>query len=85
VVTITAPASGGQVSGTAVAIAVTKGTSVSWVNFYVDGIYLASSPPYTYSWNSTTVADGTHTISANAYSASGTLLGTASIVVTVAN
>ena len=84
-VQITAPANGATVSGTAVAITVTKGTGVSWINVYVDGQYFASTPPSTFSWNSKSVSNGAHSISANAYSSGGTLLGTASISVTVAN
>jgi hypothetical protein len=68
-----------------VSIVVTKATGVSWANLYIDGGYFASTPPGTFSWNTTTVADGAHTISANGYSASGTLLATVSVSVTVSN
>ena len=83
-VTITMPATGATVSGT-VSIAAQIGTGVSWINVYIDGGYLASSPPLTFSWDSTTVVNGTHTISANAYASSGTLAGSASITVNVQN
>jgi hypothetical protein len=85
VVAITAPLNNATVSGTAVAITVTKAANVSWVNVYVDGIYFASTPPSTFSWNSTTVANGSHQISATGYSSSGAVLGSASITVTVNN
>jgi hypothetical protein len=85
VVEITAPLNNATVSGTAVAITVTKAANVSWVNVYVDGIYFASTPPSTFSWNSTTVANGSHQISATGYSSSGAVLGSASITVTVNN
>jgi hypothetical protein len=84
VVTLTAPAASATVSGT-VSISAQAGTGVSWINIYIDGSYLASSPPLTVAWDSTTVLNGTHTISANAYSSSATLLGSASVTVTVAN
>jgi hypothetical protein len=84
-VQIAAPPSGASVSGPAVAITVQVAVGVTWANVYIDGTYFASTPPSTFSWNSTSVPDGTHTISAAAYSANGTLLGTASITVTVAN
>src|SRR5580698_3020057 len=84
VVTLTAPAAAATVSGT-VTITAQTGTGVSWVNIYIDGSYLASSPPLTFSWDSTTVLNGSHTISANAYSSSATLLGSASVTVTVQN
>jgi phospholipase C len=58
---------------------------VSWVNVYIDNNYLASSPPLTFSWNTMTAINGTHTISVNGYSSSGTVLGSASISVIAAN
>jgi len=66
-------------------IVVVKGTGVSWANLYIDGTYYNSTPPSTFSWNSTSVADGAHTISAKAYSSGGSLLASASVSVTVAN
>ncbi len=83
-VTLSAPASGATVSGT-VSITAEIGTGVSWINVYIDGSYLTSSPPLTFNWDSTTVTNGSHTISANAYSSSGTLAGSASVTVTVQN
>ena len=83
-VQITAPLNGANVAGT-VSITLVKATNVSWANVYVDGSYFASTPPSTFNWNSTTVSTGSHVISANAYSSSSTLLGTASIVVNVQN
>lgn len=59
-------------------------SQVLWINLYVDGNYLASSPPYNFSWDSTTVSNGTHTISIKAYDGSGQL-GSDSISVNVAN
>ena len=84
VVQITAPANGANVRGT-VGITAVKASGVSWANVYIDGAYFASTPPGTFNWNSKTVADGAHTISAKAFSSSGSLLGTASISVTVSN
>lgn len=83
-VTITGPANNATVSGTT-SITVVKGAGTSWVNVYIDGLYFASTPPATMSWNTTTVSNGSHTISANAYSGSSVLLGTASVLVTVSN
>ncbi len=81
---ITAPANGAAVSGT-VGITVQRPSNVSWVNIYVDGRYLVSSPPFTFSWNSTTVANGSHVISTNGYSSAGAAVGSASVTVTVQN
>jgi len=83
VVAITSPANGATVSGT-VSIDVSANSSVSWVNVYIDGNYFASSPPYTFSWDSTTVANGSHTISVTGNNSSG-VVGRASVTVTVAN
>jgi Bacterial Ig domain len=81
---VSAPANGSTVSGT-VNITATEGSGVSWINFYVDGNYLSSSPPLTYSWNSGTVPNGDHTISAEAFNSSGTAMGSASSIVNVQN
>ncbi len=81
---ITAPGNGTTVSGT-LNIVLVKGTGASWANVYIDGDYFASTPPSTFSWNSLTVTNGAHTISARAYSAAGTVLATASVSVNVAN
>ena len=83
-VSITAPLNNATVSNI-VPITVTEAGSVGFVNVYVDGVYLASTPPSTLSWNSTTVPNGSHTISANAYAANSTVLGNASVDVMVQN
>jgi hypothetical protein len=83
-VKITAPVNGQSVSGT-VSIVTQVSSAVSWVNIYIDGNYFASSPPYTFSWNSTTVPNGSHTISTQAFNSSGTQVGSDSVIVTVAN
>ena len=46
---------------------------------------MASTPPFTVTWDSTKVPNGTHTISATAYAANRTVLGKPSITVTVMN
>lgn len=84
-VQITAPAQGATVAGTAVTITVARNTGVAWVNLYLDGDYFASTPPFSLSWDSTTVTDGTHTISATGYTSDSAVAGTASVTVTVAN
>jgi len=59
-------------------------SAVVWVNFYIDGTYLVSGPPYSISWNSKTVANGAHKISATANTNSG-VIGNAAVNVTVSN
>src|SRR5260370_21926932 len=50
---ITSPRTGATVSGTVPISVQVNLPLVIWVNFLVDGKYLASSPPYTFNWNST--------------------------------
>jgi hypothetical protein len=82
-VKINAPSNGATVSGT-VSIATTFSSPVVWENIYIDGNYFTSSPPSTFSWDSTIVANGSHTISAKGFNSSG-LVGSDSVTVTVAN
>jgi len=81
---MSAPANGSTVSGT-VAIDLQPGNQVQWADFYVDGNYLTSSPPYDIQWNSQSVANGTHIISATAFGANDTAVGSAAAQVTVTN
>jgi Big-like domain-containing protein len=83
-VSITSPKSGATVSGT-VSIAVQYVAPVSWLNFYIDGTWVASSPPYTYAWNSTGVANGQHAIAVNGYNSSNALVATTAMNVKVQN
>jgi len=83
-VKITSPSSGATVSGT-VSIAVQYSAPVDWLNFYIDGTWIASSPPYTVAWNSTSVANGAHSISVNGYNSSNALVASGAINVTVQN
>lgn len=84
-VAITSPASGASVSGQVTVVA-SVGSNVWWAELYVDGVGAAVSPPYSFSWNSTTVANGIHTVSVGAFARGGTTpLATSSINVVVAN
>src|SRR5690242_17607389 len=65
-VNLTSPSSGSSVWGTVPIVAFVN-PGVVWVNFYIDGTYLSSSPPYLINWNSETVSNGSHTISVNAF------------------
>jgi hypothetical protein len=68
-----------------VIIATRVGTEVTWIDVYIDGNYLASSPPDSFTWNSSSVANGFHNISATAFEYPGTAIGASSITVSVAN
>lgn len=81
-ITITSPANGATVSGS-VAITVNKGVA-SWADVYIDGAIIGSTPNVP-AWNATTVANGTHTISAKAFAQPDTYLGSAYITVDVEN
>ncbi|NIP94260.1 MAG: hypothetical protein GWO24_12710, partial [Akkermansiaceae bacterium] len=76
-VTITSPADSDEVSGpltiTATAGAGAEGTTVSLVEFFVNGIPVGSDslPPYEVAWDSTTVPDGSVQISATVTDSGG--------------
>jgi subtilisin family serine protease len=73
-VSVTSPAEGATLLGTITLTAsASDDRAVSRVAFYVDGQLLWSdySSPYSYSWNSRSVPNGAHTVSAKAYDAAG--------------
>jgi hypothetical protein len=73
-VSITSPSSGASVSGTvSVTASASDNVGVSSVKFYVDGALASSSSvaPYAFSWNTSGVANGTHTLMATAFDAAG--------------
>ena len=73
-ISITSPASGAIVSGTInVTVNATDNRAVTSVSLSVDGIIVGSSStaPFTISWNSATVVNGTHTLSVTAKDAAG--------------
>jgi len=87
-VSITAPANGATVSG---AINVTASASdnvgVVGVQFLLDGVVRAddTSAPYSIPWDTRTVGDGAHSISAIARDAAGNTRASSTISVTVSN
>ena len=86
-VSLTSPASGATVSGTtAIAASASDNVGVAKVEFYVDGALRASdtTSPYSYSWNTTTSSNGSHTVMARAYDAANNSRS-ASRTVTVSN
>ena len=86
-VTITSP-SAGNVSGmVTIAATASDSSGITSVQFKVDGVNLGpadTTAPYTVQWDSTAVADGTHTIAADALAVDGAVQST-SVVVTVLN
>jgi hypothetical protein len=88
-VTVTSPASGATVSGV-VGLSATAADNVGvvGVQFTLDGVNLGAevrSAPYSFSWNTAGVANGTHAISAIARDAAGQAVAATSVAVVVAN
>ncbi len=88
VVTITQPANGATVGGTVtVAASASDDTGVARVELWVDAALLATdtSSPYSVAWNTTSIADGSHSLEARAYDAAGNSASSGAIVVQVDN
>jgi hypothetical protein len=88
-ISITAPANGATVSST---VSVTANASdnvgVTSVQFLLDGANLGSAittSPYSGSWNTTSSANGAHTLTAQARDAAGNVGNAAAVSVTVSN
>ncbi|MGC1829305.1 MAG: MBG domain-containing protein, partial [Candidatus Acidiferrales bacterium] len=88
-VSISSPANNATVSGTVTVTATaTDKVGVTQVQIYLDGTTLFAtfaSTPYTYSWNTTSVANGIHTLTAEATDAVGNNATSAAVTVTVNN
>ncbi|MDQ3565561.1 MAG: DUF1929 domain-containing protein [Pseudomonadota bacterium] len=89
-VSITAPAEGATVSGTAVAVsaAASDNVGVVGVQFKLDGANLGAedtTAPYSVTWNTTTATDGAHTLSAVARDAANNTTTSAGVSVSVSN
>ena len=88
-VSITAPASGATVSGTVSATAnASDNVGVASVQFQLDGANVGSlltTAPYSYSWNTTTATNASHTVRAIAKDAAGNTTTSAGVTVTVNN
>jgi hypothetical protein len=86
-VSITSPANGATVSGTtAVKATASDSAGVASVAFSVDGTVksTATTAPYSYSWVTTDVANGSHTVTATAKDTGGNT-ASSSVTVTVSN
>lgn len=89
-VSLTAPANGATVSGSAVTVSATASDNVgvTSVQFTLDNNPLGSpvtTAPYSMTWNTTTATNGTHTLGAQAKDAANNLGTAAAVTVTVAN
>jgi len=87
-VSITSPAGGTTISGTvAVASSASDNVAVTKVEFYVNGALQTSdtSAPYAFSWNTSSFANGTYSLSAKAYDAAGNVGQSSAVSVNVNN
>lgn len=87
-ISVTSPASGSTVSGLVdITASASDNVGVTKVEFYVDGILFATdtTSPYLASWDTTTVSNGSHTLSAKAYDLAGNVGTSAAVTVTVNN
>jgi hypothetical protein len=88
-VLITSPGSTGPVSGTTtIAANATDNVGVVGVQFQVDGVSLGAeltAAPYSIAWTTTSVADGSHAVTAIARDAAGNVATSAAVTVNVLN
>jgi len=89
-VSITAPTAGASVSGPLVTVTATASDNVgvAGVQFKVDGTNVGAEDtvsPYSIAWNSTTVTDGSHAITALARDGAGNTTTSTTVNVTVTN
>ena len=87
-VTITQPSTGANVSGSALVTGqATDDVRVEKVDLWIDGALAAidTQAPYEFSWNTTTVADGFHTIELRTYDIAGNRASSGSRSVNVKN
>jgi hypothetical protein len=89
-VSMTAPAGGTTVTGTAVTVSASASDNVgvAGVQFLLDGAAVGTevtTAPYQIAWNSASVANGSHTLSARARDAAGNQTTSAGVTVTVSN
>lgn len=88
-VSITSPAAGASVSGTiSVSANATDGVGVAGVQFFLDGTPLATedtSAPYAVGWDTTTAADGSHTLTAVARDVAGNTAASGAVAIAVSN
>ena len=85
---ITSPAEGATVSGTTtVSASASDNVGVTKVEFYLDGALAATdtASPYSWSWNTTSASNASHTLSSKAYDAAANVGSSTVVNVTVNN
>jgi hypothetical protein len=88
-VSITAPANGATVSGSAFSVnaSASDNVGVTKVEFYLDGLlqFTDTTSPYSWNWNTTTATNGPHSLTAKAYDAANNSTPSLAVGVTVSN
>src|SRR5580698_6374665 len=92
-VQITSPSNGSKISGTVQFTCVSNSSQVAFESLFVDSTYIASSPTYknsngftfSYSWPSSNVANGSHSLICRGYNSGNGTVGQATVGVTVNN
>ena len=87
-VAISSPANNASVSGAAViSVSASDNVGVSKVELYVNAVLQATdtASPYTFSWNTATLANGSYALTAKAYDAAGNVVQSSSVTVSVNN
>lgn len=89
-VSLSAPTSGSKSGNVTLTASASDDHGVSKIEFLVDGTVVNTSganptSPYSYSWNSASVSNTTHTISARATDSAGQQTTSAGVTITVAN
>ncbi|WP_233261806.1 Ig-like domain-containing protein [Vitiosangium sp. GDMCC 1.1324] len=85
-VALTSPAQGASVAGVvSLQASASDDRALNMVAFYVDGSYVTSvsSPPYVVNWDSHSVRNGSHTLTARAYDQGGNSTTSAAVTVSV--
>jgi beta-lactamase superfamily II metal-dependent hydrolase len=85
---ITAPVAGATVSGTtAVNASASDNVGVTKVEFYLDGVLKSTdtTSPYSWSWDTTTATNGSHSLTTKAYDAALNVGTSTAVSVTVSN
>jgi len=85
---ITAPSNGATVSGTtSVTASASDNVGVTKVEFYLDGALKSTdtTSPYSWSWDTTTATNASHTLTSKAYDAAGNVGTSSTVTVTVSN
>ncbi len=85
---ITSPTAGTIVSGTTtVSASASDNVGVTKVEFYLDGVLQSTdtTSPYSWSWNTTTASNASHTLTSKAYDAAANVGTSAGVAVTVSN